>query len=228
MIWTDGRHFPKPIILTATRWYFAYSLSYRDVEELLSERGIVVDHSTIARWVERYSLPLLAAFRRRKKGVGNSWRMDETYIRVRGTWMYQYRAVDKSGDTIDFYFSERRDATAAHRFLRRAIRQHRCPTTITIDGSAANYAAIERANKSQRKRHLGRITIRQSRYLNNIVEQDHRGIKRRVRSMLGFKSPANAAITLAGIELVHMIRKGQLLGSCRGRSLVQSFELLAR
>jgi len=227
MIRTDGRHFPKPIILTAIRWYLAYSLSYRDVEELLAERGIVVDHSTIARWVMRYSPLLLGAFRRRRRDVGTSWRMDETYIRVRGTWMYQYRAVDTSGHTIDFYFSERRDATAAHRFLRRAIRQHRCPTTITIDGSAANYAAIERANKTRRKHRMPRIAIRRCRYLNNVVEQDHRGIKRRVRLMLGFKSAASAAVTLGGVELIHMIRKGQLLRAFAGRSLARSFERLA-
>jgi putative transposase len=142
----------------------------------------------------------------RKEAVGSSWRMDETYLRVEGAWKYLYRAVDKAGATVDFLLTAKRDRKAALRFLRKAIKWNGTPEKITIDKSGANTAAIESHNA---ERETG-IEIRQSKYLNNIVEQDHRAIKRLVRPMLGFKSFRSAAVTLAGIELMHMIRKGQL------------------
>ena len=226
MIRTTGRHFPKSIIFMAVRWYFAYKLSYRDIEELLAERGVILDHSTIARWVLEYAPLLLGQFRKRQRRVGTSWRMDETYIRVRGKWMYEYRAVDKSGQTIDFYFSPQRDEASARRFLTRAIMAHGCPKKITIDGSQVNRAAIEGINEQSQAIYLKPIEIRQCQYLNNIVEQDHRRIKGRIRPMLGFKSVVTAAATLAGIELIHMLRKGQLRDKFQRPSLAQSFELL--
>ena len=202
-----GAHFPQEIILTAVRWYIAYPLSTRHVEELMRERGVHVDHSTINRWVIKYSPPLEAAFHRRKRSVGRSWRMDETYIRVKGEWRYLYRAVDKSGQTIDFLLTEYRDTEAALRFLTQAIRRHEVPEKITIDGSEANEAAIKRYNEV----HGTAIDIRQVKYLNNIVEQDHRAIKRVTRPMLGFKSFDAAQSTLVGIELMHMLKKRQLV-----------------
>src|SRR5215831_14354672 len=200
-----GAHFPKDIILMGVRWYVAYPLSYWHVEELLEERGVPVDHATIQRWVVKYSPLLEEAFSRRKRSVGVSWRMDETYIKVKGQWYYLYRAVDKTGQTIDFLLTKHRDERAAKRFLTKAIRRHGVPEKITIDGSAANEAAI----KSYNEAHGTTIVIRQVKYLNNIVEQDHRAVKRVTRPMLGFKSFAAAHKTLVGIELMHMIKKKQ-------------------
>jgi putative transposase len=202
-----GAHFPQDIILMGVRWYVAYPLSYRHVEELMEERGVPVDHATIQRWVVKYSSQLEEAFHRRKRPVGRSWRMDETYIRVKGEWRYLYRAVDKTGQTIDFLLTEHRDTEAALRFLTQAIHRHGVPDKITIDGSEANAAAIKRYNEE----HGTAIIIRQVKYLNNLVEQDHRAVKRVTRPMLGFKSFDAAQGTLAGIELMHMIKKRQMM-----------------
>ena len=202
-----GAHFPQDIILMGVRWYVAYPLSDRHVEELMEERGVSVDHATIQRWVVKYSAQLAEAFHRRKRPVGHSWRMDETSIRVKGEWRYLSRAVDKSGQTIDFLLTEHRDTEAALRFLTQAIRRHGVPEKITIDGSEANEAAIKRYNEE----HGTAIEIRQVKYLNNIVEQDHRAIKRVTRPMLGFKSFDAAQSTLVGIELMHMLKKRQLV-----------------
>ncbi|MCP4338813.1 MAG: IS6 family transposase [Desulfobulbaceae bacterium] len=201
-----GGHFPKCIVLQAVYWYLRYSLSYRDIEELMKERGVEVDHATVQRWVVKY-IPLLEIeFRKKKKAVGTSWRMDETYIKVKGIWHYLYRAVDKEGNTIDFLLTRKRDKIAAKRFLIKAINNNGFPEKITIDGSAANKAAIEEFNSDNDTT----IEVRQVKYLNNIVEQDHRGVKRITNSMLGFKSFDSASITLNGIEIVHMLRKRQL------------------
>ena len=202
-----GAHFPQDIMLMGVRWYVAYPLSYRHVEELMEERGVPVDHATIQRWVVKDSAPLEEAFHRRKRPVGHSWRMDETYIRVKGEWRYLYRAVDKHGETVDFLLTEHRDKEAALRFLKKAIRWNGIPETITIDGSDANEAAI----KSYNEEHGTNIIIRQVKYLNNIVEQDHRAVKRITRPMLGFKSFDAAHDTLVGIALMHMLKKRQLV-----------------
>jgi transposase-like protein len=210
-----GAHFPQDIILTGVRWYVAYPLSTRHVEELMRERGVHVDHATINRWVIKYSPQLEEVFHCRKRPVWRSWRMDETYIRVKGEWRYLYRAVDKQGQTIDFLLTEHRDKEAALRFLKKAIRRNGLPEKITIDGSDANEAAIKRYNEE----HGTNIIIRQVKYLNNIVEQDHRGVKRVTRPMLGFKSFAAAQDTLVGIELMHMIRKKQMVLEARDEGL---------
>jgi len=202
-----GAHFPPDIILMGVRWYVAYPLSYRHVEELMEERGVPIDHATIQRWVVKYSPLLEEAFHRRKRPVWVSWRMDETYIKVKGQWYYLYRAVDKTGQTIDFLLTEQRDEQAAKRFFTKAIRRHGVPEKITIDGSAANEAGI----KSYNEEHGIVIAIRKINYLNNIVEQDHRGVKRVTRPMLGFKSFDAAQDTLVGIELMHMIKKRQMV-----------------
>jgi putative transposase len=157
--------------------------------------------------VIRYSPQLEAAFHRRKRPVGRSWRMDETYIKVKGEWRYLYWAVDKQGQTIDFLLTEPRDEQAALRFLIKAIRRHGVPEKITIDGSETNAAAIRSYNEARGTA----IEIRQVKYLNNLVEQDHRGVKRVTRPMLGFKSCAAAQAALVGIELMHMLKKGQLV-----------------
>ena len=220
-----GAHFPQDVILMGVRWYVAYPLSTRHVEELMEERGVEVDHSTINRWVIKYSPLLEEAFHRRKRQVWVSWRMDEMYIKVKGAWRYLYRAVDKYGDTIDFLLTKERDEQAAKRFLTKAIRRHGVPEKITIDGSAANEAAI----KSYNAEHGTAIIIRKIKYLNNIVEQDHRAVKRVTRLMLGFKSFDAAQGTLAGIELMHMIKKRQLMveEGNEGRTAAEQFYALA-
>jgi putative transposase len=176
------------------------------VEELMRERGVPVDHATVNRWVVKYSPPLEKAFHRCKQPLGRSWRMDETYIKVKGERRYLDRAVDKVGQTVDFLLTKQRDEQAAKRFLTKAIRRHRVPDKIMIDGSEANAAAI----RSYNQEHGTAITIRQAKYLNNLVEQDHRSVKRVTQLMLGFKSFEAARSTLVGIELMHMLRKGQL------------------
>ena len=156
-----GAHFPPEVILMGVRWSVAYTLSTRQVEEIMEERGVEVDHSTINRWVIKYSPRLEEAFHRRKRPVWVSWRMDETYIKVKGEWRYLYRAVDKQSQTIDFLLTEHRDTEAALRFLKKAIRRHGVPEKITIDGSDANEAAIKRYNEE----HGTAIAIRQVKYL---------------------------------------------------------------
>jgi transposase-like protein len=201
-----GLHFPQSVVLTCVRWYLRYKLSYRDIEELMRERGVWVDHSTINRWVVKFAPMLLRRARAHKRPVGTSWRMDETYIRVRGQWKYLYRAVDKRGATVDFLLTARRDADAALRFLRRAVDNNGLPEKVTIDCSGANAAGIAAFNLEAETT----VEVRQRKYLNNIVEQDHRFVKQRVRAALGFKTFYTAQATLAGVELVHMIRKGQV------------------
>ncbi|MFD2271272.1 IS6 family transposase [Undibacterium arcticum] len=188
------------------RWYVAYPISYRNLEEMMEERCVEVDHSTLNRWVIKYAPQMAQAFVRRKRPVCVSWRMDETYIKVKGKWKYLYRAVDKEGQTIDFLLTAHRDKKAASRFLTKAIRYQGVPEKITIDKSVANTAAIEGYNPEG----IPEIELRQIKCLNNIVEQDHRAVKRIIRPMLGFKSFRSAKKILAGIEIMHMIRKGQL------------------
>jgi len=201
-----GRHFQHDMILQSVRWYLAYALSYRDIEEMMAERGFTVDHSTINRWVLHYSPQLDAAFRRKKKRVGHRWRMDETYVKIKGQWKYYYRAIDKQGQTIDFLLTATRDTKAALRFLKKAIAQNGKPSLVNIDQSGANTAGLKQVNRE----HKTRIKIRQCKYLNNIIEQDHRHIKRLTRPMLGFKTFHAAQRTLAGIEVMAMIKKGQM------------------
>ncbi|MFL9989694.1 IS6 family transposase [Paraburkholderia sediminicola] len=199
-------HYPLDVMLTCVRWYVAYPLSLRHLEEMMAERGVSVDHSTVHRWAIKLLPVLEKAFRRCRRPVGKSWRMDETYIRVKGEWRYLYRAVDKDGNTIDFLLRAHRDKTAARRYFEKSIAQNGVPETVTIDKSGANLAALEAINDDRETP----IKIRQSRYLNNLVEQDHRAIKRRTRPMLGFKTFRCARILLAGIEIMHMIAKGQV------------------
>ena len=207
MLATKGMRFPIDVILVCIRWYAAYPLSYRHLEEMMQERGVFVDHSSINRWAIRF-LPLLEkVFRKHKHSVGGSWRMDETYIKVKGVWKYLYRAVDKQGKTVDFLLTAQRDKAAAMRFFEKAMKISGVPEKVTMDKSGANKAAMDEINAKGEMP----IIVRQVKYLNNIVEQDHRAIKRVTKPMLNFKSFCAAKCVLAGIELMHMIRKGQLL-----------------
>ena len=224
MLNTKRMRFPIDVILVCIRWYAAYPLSYRHLEEMMQERGVVVDHSSINRWAVRF-LPLLEkAFRKHKRPVGRSWRMDETYIKVKGVWKYLYRAVDKQGQTVDFLLTAKRDTAAAMRFFEKAIEDNDVPETVTMDKSGANKAAIDELAANRKLP----ILVRQVKYLNNIVEQDHRAVKRVTRPMMGFKSFRSARAVLTGIELMHMIRKGQFtLGGCNGMSSAHQFYTLA-
>jgi putative transposase len=206
-------HYPLDVILLCVRWYSAYPLSLRHLEEMMAERGISVDHSTVHRWAIKLLPVLEKAFLRSKRKVGRSWRMDETYIKVRGEWKYLYRAVDKAGHTVDFLLQAHRDKVAARRFFEQAVERNGAPEKVTIDKSGSNVAALEAMNAGRGKG----IVVRQVKYLNNIVEQDHRAIKRRTRPMLGFKDFRCARILLSGIELMHMIRKGQMKNGGRGQ-----------
>ena len=199
-------HYPLEVMLVCMRWYAAYPLSLRNLEEMMAERGVVVDHATVHRWALKM-LPVLAAvFRARKRSVGSSWRVDETYIKVGGQWKYLYRAVDRLGQTVDLLLTAHRDVAAARRFFERAIDRHDVPEKITIDKSGANTAAVNGLVGDSG----AAIELRQSKYLNNLIEQDHRAIKRRTRPMMGFGSFATAAKLIAGIETMHAIKKGQL------------------
>lgn len=177
-----GRHFDRSVILLCVRWYLAYGLSLRNVKEMMAERGISVDHSTIHRWVVHFSPWLLKRYNLRKRKVTGKWHMDETYIKVRGQWMYLYRAIDSAGDTVEFRFSEHRDLLAAKRFFRRALEHHGQPDRVVIDGSHTNHEAIVSCATTHRlqtnaKHSIKPVTIRQSQYLNNRIEQDHRASK---------------------------------------------------
>jgi len=212
-------HYPLDVILLCVRWYVAYPLSLRHLEQMMAERGISVDHSTVHRWALKLLPVLEKAFRRCKRAVGRSWRMDETYIRVRGEWKYLYRAVDKAGNTIDFLLRAHRDKVAARRYFEKAIAQNGEPETVTIDKSGSNLAALQALNAERE----APIKIRQKKYLNNIVEQDHRAIKRRTRPMLGFKNFRCARIILGGIEFMHMIVKGQMKDGDIAQTPAQQF-----
>ena len=219
-------HYPVDVIAQCIRWYLAYALSLRDLEGMMAERGILVDHSTLYRWIIRLTPLLSKAFRRYKRAVGARWRMDETYIKVKGRWTYLYRAVDRDGQTLDFMLSERRDLAAARRFFKQAIGINGVPDRVVIDKSGANLAGLMAVNVILKFTGTGCIvTIRQVKYLNNILEQVHRFIKQITGPMMGFKAFHSAAATLAGIEVAHMIRKRQF--AANGIAAFQQFAALA-
>ena len=173
----------------------------------MAERGISIAHTTILRWMQRYVPEFMKRWWRYARPVGTSWRCDETYIRIKGQWGYLYRAVDREGQTVDFFLSEYRDIAAAKRFFAQAIKKRGIPQKITLDGYAASQVAV---SELQEEGILpAKLLVRTNRYLNNLIEQDHRRVKQRVRSMLGFKRFGYAAITISGIELVHQIKKKQ-------------------
>ena len=177
---------------------------------MMEERDLLMAHTTIMRWVQQYGPELDKRVRRQLKQTNDSWRVDETYVKVKGQWMYLYRAVDSKGNTIDFYLSKTRDRKAAKRFFKKALRSFHAskPRVITVDKNPAYPIAIEELKKE--KSILDDMQLRQQKYLNNIVEQDHRFIKKRVRSMLGLKTFRTAKQIICGVEAMHMLKKGQL------------------
>jgi transposase-like protein len=198
-----------------------FSLSYRELEEMMMIRGAEIDHSTLQRWVKRFVSLIDKRVRQRKKPTNGSWRMDETYINLNGKWVYLYRAVDKEGNTIDFLLRAKRDTMAAKAFFRKAFKENGRPDKVTIDKSGSNKAALEAFNKDATDE--DKIEVRQIKYLNNIAEQDHRFIKKRTRPMLGFKNFYSAKETLSGIENIRMIQKGQIIGQSASHSAFSNF-----
>jgi IS6 family transposase len=216
------RHLAGEIIICGVQWYLRYALSYRDVEELLRERGVAVDHTTVFRWMQRYAPELDKRCRPSLTETNDSYRVDETDIKMKTKWYYLDRAVDSTGQTIDFLLSAKRDAHAAERFFRKALRaKHTAtPRVMPVDKNAAYPPAFEVLQ--QEKTVPESRTLRQCKYVNNVVEQDHRFLKRRVNPGLVFGSCRTARRTLQGYEVMHMIRKGQVEGIARGGVLVQN------
>jgi transposase-like protein len=215
------RRFDAEIIELCVRWYITYRLSFRDLQAMMAERGVVVSHSTILRWVRRYVPEFEKRFNRFARPVNTSWRVDETYIKIRGKFSYLYRAVDKHGKTVDFLLRPDRGIAAAQAFFRKALSTSlpRWPRKITLDGHLQSHLALRLLRRENPKWKY--VEVRSNQYLNNLIEQDHRAIKRRCAAMVGgFKSFGSAAITLAGIELAHRIRKRQF---SFGRGRYQNF-----
>jgi len=219
-----GSHFPQSVILFAVFFYVRYPVSYRDLQEIMAERGIEIDHATLNRWVVRYAPQIADQAQKRKRPTLGSWRVDETYIKVKGKWTYLYRAVDRDGQTLEFMLSERRNLGAARRFFKKAIASNGVPHKVVIDKSGANLAGAKAVNTILKITGTGKMMeILQVKYLNNILEQDHRFIKRITKHMLGFKAFDSASATIAGIEVAHMIRKKQFANENRS-----PFEVFAK
>jgi transposase-like protein len=204
-----GRRFQSETIELCVRWYITYRLSYRDLVAMMAERGIVVSHTTIMRWVLRYVPEFEKRWARFARPVNSSWRMDETAVSVRGGLHYLYRAVDKQGKSVGSLLRADRGMDSAQEFFRNAVATNRSrwPLKVNLDGNAASHRALRLLGNEEPK--WKGVVVRSCRYLNNIVEQDHRTIKRRCASMLGLKTFRTAAITFAGIELANRIRKRQ-------------------
>ncbi|NPD17429.1 IS6 family transposase [Xinfangfangia sp. D13-10-4-6] len=218
-------HSPKSVILHAVFFDLRYSVSCLDLEEIMAERGVKIEHTALNRWVVKFAPLIAARAQARKRPTAASWRMDETYIRVKGKRTYLYRAVDRADQTLDFLLSERRDLSAARRFFKRAISTNGVPDRIAIDKSSANLAGLQAVNVILKFTGKGRtIKVRQVKYPNNILEQDHRFTKRITAPMPGFKAFHSAAATIAGIETAHMIRKGQV--ATNGATAFQTFTKL--
>ena len=204
------RRFEPEIILLCVRWYCRYQLSYRDLAEMMRERGLLVHHSTIFRWVQHYAPEINKRIRPHLKMTGTSYRIDETYIKVGRECKFLYRAVDRDGQTIEFMLSAKRDITAAKRFFKKMMRadHRRLPFSINVDKNAAYPDAF---TASQAEQVLPQdCKLRRVKYLNNVIEQDHRFVKKRVRAAQCFKSIGTAQRTLEGIEAANMMRKGQV------------------
>jgi transposase, IS6 family len=210
------RHYQGEIILICVRWYLRYALSYRDLEEMMRERDISVDHTTIYRWVQAYAPELEKRIRPHLRPTNDSYRVDETYVKIKGAWKYLYRAVDSAGQTIDFLLSAKRDTKAAKRFFRKMLElpQHPSPRVINVDQNRSYPPAFKELKEEEVLSIAAQL--RRCKYLNNIVEQDHRFIKRRVNPGLGFFSFKTARRTIGGYEAMNMIRKGQVEGIGKG------------
>ena len=221
------RHFQSDIILLCVRWYLRYPLSYRNLSEMMLERGLLLDHTTVYRWVMAYAPELDKRCRSHLRPTNDSWRVDETYIEVQGEWKYLYRAVDSEGNTLDFMLSAKRDTRAAQRFFRKTLNatHTQTPRVINVDKNSAYPKAINDLKTDEQL--PDETELRQNKYLNNRVEQDHRFIKRLVNPGMGFCSFNTARRTLRGYEAMNMIRKGQIQGVEKG-DILASVEFVSQ
>ncbi|MED1050533.1 IS6 family transposase [Bacillus mycoides] len=211
MRYFKGKQFKKDIILVAIGYYCRFSLSYRDVSELLRERGISVHPTTIMRWVHEYGNLIYQIWKKKNKKVQSSWHLDETYIKVKGEWCYLYRAIDKDVYTLDIQLRKTRDHQAAYAFMKRLVKAFGEPTVLTTDKAPALLCAFNKLKEQGFYRRTTHCTVK---HLNNLIEQDHRHVKRRFAKSTGFQSLRHASRTLKGIETVHALYK-------RKRSLQQ-------
>ena len=195
-----GFRFPSEVILLAVRWYLRYSLSYRDLEELLAERGIEVDHVTLFRWVQRFTPELIDAARPSRHTVGDRWFVDETYVKVAGVWRYVYRAVDQHGQVIDVFVSRHRDIASARRFFTTALRAHRTPSEVITDRAPALANVIEEL--------IPTAFHNTGQYENNRCEADHGRLKARLRPMRGLKTDRTASVVIRGHAFIQNLRRG--------------------
>ena len=224
------RHYQGEIILGCVRWYCKYGISYRDLEEMMLERGVEVDHSTLYRWVQKYAPEIEKRLRWYwKPSFGFSWRVDETYVKIKGKWAYLYRALDKFGHTIDFYLSSTRNMLAAQRFLGKAFKSLKVwahPTSINTDKAPSYGAALKQLKSEGKCSHD--IEHRQVKYLNNIIESDHGKLKRLIKPTLGFKSMKSAYATLKGFEVMRMFKKGQFNAWLHEKTVLEEARLIYR
>ena len=206
------RHFAPDIILWGVRWYCLYPISYRQLEEMMCDRGVEVDHSTLFRWVQKYAPEIDKRCRPHLQPTNDSWRVDETYIKVKAEDKYLYRAVDSDGNTLDFLLTAKRDAKAAKRFFCKTLQATHTqePRVINVDKNAAYPKAMDELKEE--KELSKEVELRQNKYLNNRIEQDHRFIKRLVKPGMGFGSFNTARRTIKGYEIMNMLRKGQIKG----------------
>ncbi|EOO27883.1 hypothetical protein IIU_05866 [Bacillus cereus VD133] len=212
MGYLKGKQFKKDIILVAVGYYCRFSLSYRDVSEILNERGVSVHPTTIMRWVHEYGHLIYQIWKKKNKNVELSWKLDETYIKVKGEWRYLYRAIDKEGYTLDIQLRKKRDHQAAYAFMKRLVKTFGEPTVLTTDKAPALLCAFKKLKEQGFYKRTTHCTVK---HLNNLIEQDHRHVKRRFAKSAGFQSIRHASRTLKGIETVHALYK-------RKRSLQQS------
>ncbi|WP_255287384.1 IS6 family transposase [Bacillus pseudomycoides] len=213
MRYFKGKQFKKDIILVAALYYCRFSLSYRDVSEILKERGISVHPTTIMRWVHEYGNLIYQIWKKKNKNVQLSWKLDETYIKVKGKWCYLYRAIDKDGHTLDIQLRKKRDYRAAYTFMKRLVKTFGEPTALTTDKAPALLCAFKKLRKQGFYSNTTHCTIK---HLNNLVEQDHRHVKRRFAKSAGFQNLRHASRTIKGIETIHALYK-------RNRSLGSDF-----
>lgn len=224
------RHYQGDVILGCVRWYCKYGISYRELEEMMLERGFEVDHTTLYRWVQHFAPEMEKRLRwYYKPTMGFSWRVDETYVKVKGKWAYLYRVIDKHGDTIDFYLSPTRNKKAAKRFLGKALKSIKPwahPQTINTDKAPTFSPAI---NELKEEGKCSKdMAHRQVKYLNNIIEADHGKLKRLIKPTLGFKSMKTAYATIKGFELMRMFKKGQMEIWKSGQGLTGEIRIIER
>ncbi|KIQ76905.1 transposase [Bacillus sp. L_1B0_8] len=204
MGYVKGKQFKKDIILVAVGYYCRFSLSYRDVSEILKEQGVSVHPTTIMRWVHEYGNLIYQIWKKKNQSAHHVWHVDETYIKVKGEWSYLYRAIDSNGYTLDFQLRKTRDHQAAYAFIKRLTKQFGEPTVLTTDQAPALLCAFKKLKNNGFYVHITHCTVK---HLNNLIEQDHRHVKRRFAKSSGFQNIRHASRTLKGIETIHAIYK---------------------